>query len=92
MKARSDSNYWRNVADSIVYRPIVVIGHSLRDENARRVLLDRGNGAGLYVSITHDQMDDILCERFSLEQFVATADDFLQSYESALRNAVSRTE
>ncbi len=85
VKARSDSNYWRSVADAIGDRPIVVIGHSLRDENARRVLLERGSEAGLYISITHDPMDDILRERFNLTQFVATADEFLQSYETALR-------
>lgn len=87
LRARSDSSYWRNVAEAIGARPVIVIGHSLRDENARRVLLERGSGAGLYVSITHDPMDDILRERFNLRQFVATADDFLQSYEAALRDA-----
>lgn len=83
VKARSDSGYWRNVAEAIGDQPIIVIGHSLRDENARRVLLERGNGSGLYVSITHDPLDDILRERFNLTQVVATADDFLQSYEAA---------
>jgi len=91
IKARSDSGYWRKISEVIGDRPIIVIGHSLRDENARRVLLERGSGAGVYVSITHDPMDDILRERFNLKQFVATADDFLQSYESALRNAAGHT-
>lgn len=84
-QARRDSGYWKCVAEAIGGRPVIVIGHSLRDENARRVLLERGSGTGIYVSITDDPMDDILRERFNLTQCIATADEFLQTYEAALR-------
>lgn len=64
-------------------RPMVVVGHSLRDENARRVLTRRGGGPALYVSLTDDPMDQIVCERFGLAKCIASADDFLQSFEAA---------
>ncbi|MET3616163.1 hypothetical protein ABID16_004512 [Rhizobium aquaticum] len=85
-KARNDKNYWRKISQMIGNRPMIVVGHSLRDDNARRVLLERGSGAGLYVSIADNLMDDIVHDRFDLSECVATADNFLRSYESAHRN------
>ncbi|ESX80684.1 hypothetical protein X759_12195 [Mesorhizobium sp. LSHC420B00] len=87
--ARLDSPYWSSIAQVIGNRPVIVVGHSLRDENARRVLVERGSGAGLYVSIASDPMDEILRDRFGLAECVGTADDFLQSYEYAHRQAES---
>ncbi|MER9470315.1 DUF4062 domain-containing protein [Mesorhizobium sp. M0482] len=87
--ARLDSLYWSSIAQVIGNRPVIVVGHSLRDENARRVLVERGSGAGLYVSIASDPMDEILRDRFGLAECVGTADDFLQSYEYAHRQAES---
>lgn len=89
-KARSDGNYWLKVSQMIGDRPIIVVGHSLRDENARRVLLERGSGAGLYVSIAPNLMDDIVHDRFDLTECVATSDDFLRAYESAHRNLINK--
>ncbi|RWI92119.1 DUF4062 domain-containing protein [Mesorhizobium sp.] len=87
-RARLDGAYWNGITEMIGDRPVIVVGHSLRDENARRVLVERGSGRGLYVSITQDPMDDILRERFNLAECVGTADDFLGSFESATRQVL----
>ncbi|MES0120659.1 hypothetical protein NKL05_00770 [Mesorhizobium sp. C420B] len=41
------------------------------------------------MSIASDPMDEILRDRFGLAECVGTADDFLQSYEYAHRQAES---
>lgn len=84
-RARLDGRYWDDVADAIGGRPVIVVGHSLRDENARRVLTRRNGGPALYVSLVSDPMDDVVRARFGLAACVASADDFLQSYEDAVR-------
>jgi hypothetical protein len=89
-KMRLDDTYWNAIADAIEERPVVVVGHSLRDENARRVLTRRGGGAGLYVSLDYDPMDEIVRNRFGLLGCVGTADNFLQSYEEAHRRTLLR--
>jgi hypothetical protein len=81
--AREDAQYWDDVASAIGDRPVVVVGHSLRDENARRVLTGRGCGPALYVSHIDDPMDQIVRERFGLATCIASADAFLQSFEAA---------
>lgn len=86
-RAREDFGYWDDVAAAIGGRPVVVVGHSLRDENARRVLVRRDNGPALYVSLLNDPMDEIVRDRFNLATCVASADDFLQSFEAATRAA-----
>lgn len=83
--ARGHAQYWDDVASAIGDRPMVIVGHSLRDENARRVLTRRGSGPALYVSLMDDPMDQIVRERFGLAACIATADDFLQSFEAASR-------
>ena len=87
-RAREDSQYWDDVASAIGGRPVVVVGHSLRDENARRVLTRRGNGLGLYVSFIDDPVEQIVRERFGLATCIASADDFLQSFEAATRASI----
>jgi hypothetical protein len=82
---REDAGYWDDIASAIGSRPVMVVGHSLRDENARRVLTRRNGGKGLYVSVIDDPMDQIVRERFGLATCIATADDFLQSFEAAER-------
>lgn len=82
-RLRQDDSYWNTIATTIGSRPVVVVGHSLRDENARKVLTNRGAGAGLYVSFVDDPMDEILRDRFGLFGCVGPADDFLQSFEEA---------
>ncbi|AOF91343.1 DUF4062 domain-containing protein [Sinorhizobium sp. RAC02] len=82
-RARKDNQYWDDVASAIGGRPVVIVGHSLRDENARRVLTRRGGGPALYVSLIDDPMDQIVRERFGLATCIASADDFLQSFEAA---------
>lgn len=88
MRVRQDDGYWAAIEETIGNRPVVVVGHSLRDESARRVLTRRGSGQGLYVSMMSDVMDAILRERFGLLGCVGRADDFLQSYEEAERRAM----
>lgn len=88
--AREDTQYWDDVASAIGDRPVVVVGHSLRDENARRVLTRRGSGPALYVSFIDDPMDQIVRERFGLATCIACADDFLQSFETATRASSER--
>lgn len=82
-RARAHGLYWDSIANAIGGRPVVVIGHSLRDESARKVLARRGNGKGLYLSLTPDPMDDIIRQRFGLVGCVGTADDFLLSFQRA---------
>lgn len=82
---RQDARYWDDIASAIGGRPVIVVGHSLRDENARRVLTRRGGGPGLYVSLIDDPMDQIVRQRFGLAACIASADDFLQSFEAATR-------
>lgn len=82
-RARQDVQYWDDVASVIRNRPLIVVGHSLRDENARHMLERRGDVIGLYVSLIDDPMDQIVRERFGLERCIASADDFLQSFEAA---------
>ncbi|EKJ95477.1 hypothetical protein C241_12720 [Bradyrhizobium lupini HPC(L)] len=81
VRAREDAGYWSELSDTIGDRPIIVLGHSLRDENARKILTARGRGPGLYLSLTPDPLDKIVRERFNLQGCVGTADDFLQSFE-----------
>jgi hypothetical protein len=88
--ARENAQYWDDVASAIDGRPVVVVGHSLRDENARRVLTRRGGGPALYVSLIDDPMDQIVRERFGLATCIASADDFLQSFEAATRASGGR--
>lgn len=84
-RARLDKGYWDGIEETIGDRPVIVVGHSLRDENARRVLSRRGDGAGLYVSVTRDVLDEILQERFDLKGCAGKADDFVRSFEDAER-------
>lgn len=60
---------------------MIIVGHSLRDENARRILTARGSGPGLYLSLKPDPLDKILWERFGLQGCSGTAENFLRSYE-----------
>lgn len=83
-RARTDEPYWDGIATSIGDRPVVVVGHSLRDENARKVLMRRGNGKGLYLSVKPDPLDEIIRQRFDLDGCVGTADEFLMSFEKAI--------
>jgi len=85
VRAREDTQYWADLASTIGDRPMVIVGHSLRDETARRVLTRRGSGPALYVSLLDDPMDQIVRERFDLTGCIASADDFLQSFETATR-------
>lgn len=82
IRARKDEGYWSVVSDTIGDRPVIVVGHSLRDENARKVLAARGPGPGLYLSLTPDPLDKIVRDRFGLQGCIGTADDFLQSFEA----------
>ncbi|WP_050528418.1 DUF4062 domain-containing protein [Pseudorhodobacter aquimaris] len=82
-RVRANGPYWDTIAAAIGDRPVVVIGHSLRDENARKVLKRRGNGKGIYLSLTPNPMDDIIRGRFELIGCVGTADDFLLSFEKS---------
>lgn len=86
-RARQDAQYWDDVTSTIGGRPVVVLGHSLRDENARRLLTGRGGSPALYVSLIDDPMDQIVRERFGLATCIASADDFLQSFEAATRTS-----
>lgn len=86
-RARLDRGYWDGIAEAVGDRPVIVVGHSLRDENARRVLSRRGDGPGLYVSVTRDVLDEILQERFDLKGCAGKADDFIQSFEEAEKRA-----
>ncbi|RWP02515.1 MAG: DUF4062 domain-containing protein [Mesorhizobium sp.] len=84
-RTRTNGRYWDTIADAISDRPVVVVGHSLRDENARKVLTRRGNGKGLYLSLTPDPMDDIIRGRFGLLGCVGTANDFLLTFQKETR-------
>jgi hypothetical protein len=83
VRAREDAAYWSQLSETIGTRPIIVLGHSLRDENARRILTNRCPGPGLYLSLTPDPLDKIVRDRFNLQGCVGTADDFLQSFQIA---------
>lgn len=82
-RARIDVDYWADLNRDMEERPLIVVGHSLRDEVARRVLVKRRSASGLYVSNINDPMDQIVRERFSLMPCIASADNFLQSFEDA---------
>ncbi|RQT10233.1 DUF4062 domain-containing protein [Burkholderia contaminans] len=57
---------------------LVVIGHSLRDENVQQLLLDRGLGwKATYVSPSNDVTDDVLMSQYGFTRVTSTADDFL---------------
>ncbi|NEH52427.1 DUF4062 domain-containing protein [Rhizobium leguminosarum] len=81
VRARKDEGYWSEISGAMGERPVMVVGHSLRDENARKVLATKGSGPGLYLSLRLDPLDRIVRERFGLQGCVGTADNFLRSFE-----------
>jgi hypothetical protein len=88
-RVRQDDGYRHEIERAIGDRPVIIAGHSLRDENARRVLARRGGEKGLHVSFEPDIMDEIVRDRFDLEGCVGNADDFLQSDEEANTKTLS---
>jgi len=69
------------VRDMLVNSELVIIGHSLRDDNVRRLLANRDPSRGaLYVSPTSAATDEMMLHRFGLALVESTADAFMADF------------
>jgi hypothetical protein len=79
-RVRSNGTFWKGLESQLKDRPVVVIGHSIRDGNTRRLLEARNRSKlGLYVSPAQGVFDKITLDRFGFRSVVASSDSFMSS-------------
>jgi hypothetical protein len=82
VSARSNHPFWNAIHDATRGRPLVVIGHSIRDANTRRFLEERDKSKpGIYVTLAQDPLTDVMLRRFGLTCVEADADTFMRDFE-----------
>ncbi|CRI59148.1 DUF4062 domain-containing protein [Pseudomonas sp. CCOS 191] len=72
---------FESIRELVKRHELVVIGHSLRDSNVQQLLGERGERTAIHVSPSEAPGDDVLISLFGLKRVIATADQFMASYE-----------